>query len=988
MIQLTNLSENQRFVELGGGANPKVRAGIDVRVDVRMCYNEKGEQTVDFIADFNEPLPIKSDEFDGLFSQYTIEHLSWRKVKLFLSECFRIVKEGAKVVFITANVESQFEWIRNNRNGWDEKSPFESFSCVIFGDQDYPENTHRNYMSPDLIKELLEKSGFDSIQIQPYGERKTDMVVQVNKPFKTQNATLLESMLTSVKTAANATSQPQPTETLNNKTQSIFEKYTREELYSKDYFNGGKIFGGYAREGYWDFPVHAVTLNHILRRKPKSVLELGCLIQDSPIVCDSGVCKIQDLEPGQKVYTHQGTFETVERLSIRPYQGEIICIQSKYASKLPLKLTPDHPVYAIKVHRQFKSWKPDIVGVPEWIPAKNLNKDDYWLVYPKVKKTENLDIDSGLARLSGYYLSEGRVQKKENKTAKNTGYVVSFCLHEKETSYLQDIRSLMKKHFGTTDGWTEKGSNKGIKICFYSKQGYHFFKGTFGSGAKNKYIPQSWISGVSDESLQQLILGCYRGDGTKYNKDTEPQFKFTYGTVSFSLAVSFRLVLFRLGYFASISKHAERQESFNEKLGRAIKGGEHYKVVSTGIHSYKLSKLVEQNVEPNKDGRNYWYGREDENNYYIPIKSVQIEQYNGAVYNMDVQNQHSYSHACVIVHNCSRGYILKRLQDKGIPACGLEISKHCWMTRVCDGIINKDICTFPWPWKDQEFDLCYSIAFFEHIPEEFLPRVVSEIKRVSRRSLHGVDFGQHDDGFDKTHCTFHEKSWWENLFGNDRDYVTEIVDKEDLERGDFPGNINDGLLKLNIGSFTTMFHDGWLNIDIHSLEQFAQANAYKFAKHDIRSGLPFGTGTVDYIFTSHCLEHLSFKEGRQFLNDCRRVLNPRSGYMRILVPDAKLLSDIYANYPEGLLEFEHISDGISKNNTNAENLYALLHENHQSLYDAESLESVLKSCNFEYAKQIPFRETEREVGQQVLRETIDMFPCLSLIVEATPQSNN
>lgn len=49
----------------------------------------------------------------------------------------------------------------------------------------------------------------------------------------------------------------------------------RSKVFGRAYFNGGSEFGGYAREGMWDFPVHHVTASHIMYRRPKSVLEIG-----------------------------------------------------------------------------------------------------------------------------------------------------------------------------------------------------------------------------------------------------------------------------------------------------------------------------------------------------------------------------------------------------------------------------------------------------------------------------------------------------------------------------------------------------------------------------------------------------------------------------------------------------------------------------------------------------------------------------------------
>jgi hypothetical protein len=174
------------------------------------------------------------------------------------------------------------------------------------------------------------------------------------------------------------------------------------------------------------------------------------------------------------------------------------------------------------------------------------------------------------------------------------------------------------------------------------------------------------------------------------------------------------------------------------------------------------------------------------------------------------------------------GYIVKRLQDAGIRAAGLEISKHCMVTRVADAIVEWDICQTPWPFPDQSFDVCFSIAVLEHIPEQFLPAVIGEIKRICRRGLHGIDFGEKDDGFDKTHCTLRNQSWWKERMPEQI-----VVDKEDLETGSrLPLALPepDGQLKLNVGCYTTMFHYGWINMDVIDLNDFATRNFYKFVQ--------------------------------------------------------------------------------------------------------------------------------------------------------------
>lgn len=607
MITL-KMTPDQKVIELGGGSNPIVRPNVDVR----MCYDSEGKPTVDFTADFNQDLPIQSDEWDGVFAQYVIEHLSWRSVRKFLQEVHRILKNGGKAVFVTANTDAQIEWIKKNPNGWDGKDAFDSYSCVIFGDQDYPENSHRNFMNPSLITSLLNEAGFMDVKVQEYGERFTDMVVQATKSAWTGKET---SMIFNQVNNNQGNVVNTITEVKEEKKEDVLSKYTRKELYDKDYFNGGGKVGGYSREGYWDYPVHEVTTN--------------------------------------KIIAHIRSLETT-----RSYRDS-----------------------------------------------------------PKV-----------------------------------------------------------------------------------------------------------------------LELGS------------------------------------------------------------------------------------------------------------------------------------------------ARGYIVKRLQDRGFEAYGMEISEHCYLTRVTENIIQWDMCKFPWPFGNKEFDLVYSIATLEHIPQEFLSEVVKEIERISTYSLHGIDFGEKDDGFDKTHCSLYPKTVWEKFFADKERHT--LLNKEELESGDFPLDVfqGDGKIKLNIGSFTTMYHYGWLNIDILDLSTFANQYHYKFKQHDVRTGLPFETGSVHMISSNHFLEHLTYKEGLSFLRECRRVLKPASekGLLRLAVPDLLTLMTAYRE--NALNEFDQMNDGCNASTTEAERLWSLLMASHQAIYDFPTLAKYLKEAGF-MAVASSFRTCS---SAQMLRETVDMVPCLSLYMDAFP----
>jgi predicted SAM-dependent methyltransferase len=526
-------------IELGGGDKPYFRPNLDVREGT----------TVDIVADFNKRLPVDDSSYDGVFSCYCIEHISWRNVRQFLNEVLRILKHNGKAVFITANTKRQMEWVLAQEE-WNDDS-----SSIIFGDQNYDENTHRNSLCPEYAIKLLTEAGFIDITVLPHGELGTDMIIEASKP----------------------------------------ESKTRAELFDKDYFNGGKKVGGYAFEGYWDYPVHWVTYDKVLQHNPKSILEIGA----------------------------------------------------------------------------------------------------------------------------------------------------------------------------------------------------------------------------------------------------------------------------------------------------------------------------------------------------------------------------------------ARGYMVKRFNDAGIRAKGIEISHHCQLTRVTNDVIEWDVCETPWPFHDKEFDLAFSTAVFEHIPEEHLPKIFAELERVTHRGLHGIDFGENDNGFDKTHCTLKDKNWWIEKMPA----TQSVVDKEDLEKGNVALHLpaGDGKVKVNFGSFINMFHNGWINTDIIDLSQFASLHKYKFIQLDVRQPLMFQENCVDCVYASHMLEHLTQDEGFFFLRECRRVM--KSGaIMRIAVPDANKLIQYYQ--ANELSMFDQINDGCASSNFESAKLWSLLFEGHRIAYDWAGLKALGEKAGF-----VVERKSFNQGDDQITKETIDMLPEISLFVE-------
>lgn len=157
------MSDN--VLEIGGGDNPRYRPNMDIR---------KGEK-VDIVADLNEKFPMEDASYGFVYCAFMIEHLSWRSIPQFLSEVHRVLKPGGRCTFITANLLEQCRKAVETKD-WDENIP-----GMIFGGQDYPENTHRAGFSPDYAFKLFRAAGFSGITVYPLATCNTDMIVEAVK---------------------------------------------------------------------------------------------------------------------------------------------------------------------------------------------------------------------------------------------------------------------------------------------------------------------------------------------------------------------------------------------------------------------------------------------------------------------------------------------------------------------------------------------------------------------------------------------------------------------------------------------------------------------------------------------------------------------------------------------------------------------------------------------------------------------------------------
>lgn len=177
------------------------------------------------------------------------------------------------------------------------------------------------------------------------------------------------------------------------------------------------------------------------------------------------------------------------------------------------------------------------------------------------------------------------------------------------------------------------------------------------------------------------------------------------------------------------------------------------------------------------------------------------------------------------------------------------------------------------------------------------------------------------------------------------------------------------IVKVNFGS-SLIVTEGWINVDGSPHVLFAkwpkpflalmykasnaenwcgnretylrQLREHRFIHHNLKYGLPFASESVDYIFSSHVLEHFRREIAKRVLADTYRVLKP-GGRCRICVPDLQHAVRLYeqGQKEQALAYFFSPPNGA--------------HHQHYYMYDFDLLSRLLAEVGFRSVERCAFR---------------------------------
>jgi len=339
-----------------------------------------------------------------------------------------------------------------------------------------------------------------------------------------------------------------------------------------------------------------------------------CFTAGTLVLCEDGFKPIEQVRVGDRVVTHKGRLRKVLDTGARVTDVGVL----KICGVMPIECTPSHPILTSKRTQRGKanedgSWfrfesekfvsAEDAVGL-----CACMVPDIDCLVpeYPKVYDLDNVEI----AELIGWYLGDGLIAGKGRRNPTLRTLELSIC-PSKLVGFVARFKQKMNYR-------VERIDDTRCRVVIHNTELCRFLERHFGRGAANKNIP-AWALALSDAERQAIVRGYMATDGHKYESGVTSA-----ESVSKALTIGIQL-LSRVG---SVAKPTERGTS-------VIKGVE-YRVKP----SYKVTL--------GKSG-----GRcQIDNGYVKRIVQSFTPSGTATVYNLEVEDDNSYTADGIAVHNC------------------------------------------------------------------------------------------------------------------------------------------------------------------------------------------------------------------------------------------------------------------------------------------------------------------------------------------------
>ena len=350
-----------------------------------------------------------------------------------------------------------------------------------------------------------------------------------------------------------------------------------------------------------------------------------CFVARTKVLTIDGYKNIEDIQVGDMVLTHKNRYRKV--LAIGEKEAKTYELSAQ--GFVRVQCTANHPFYAKK--KNFESYMQEngnpskrlVLGDAEWIEAKNLKGKYYIANNVEMQPDENpLGITEEEAWVIGRYIADGHTRKDVRFDGSHNGtrhwQVILSIGNNKVKQFVSHFKELHYSCYAHGDSVH--------RFVFSSKRLVEIVEDQCGCGSLNKFFGEKLIR--LPKYLLQIVLDAYlEGDGYL---DKDNVWNIT--TVSQMLPITIQRVVSKLyGKHICISLH--KPSSMRCLCGRMVHQHQQYVV--------RFAERDLNNEKPKRVEDKIWSG----------VKSFTSLGWE-TVYNMEVEEDNSYTANNMIVHNC------------------------------------------------------------------------------------------------------------------------------------------------------------------------------------------------------------------------------------------------------------------------------------------------------------------------------------------------
>jgi DNA polymerase III subunit alpha len=379
-----------------------------------------------------------------------------------------------------------------------------------------------------------------------------------------------------------------------------------------------------------------------------------CLMPGQEIVTPSGAKNIEEIQVGDLVMTHEGRFRPVTQTMSRHHTGEVYGVQLNAPYGRTVWMTGEHPVLVR-----------DSSGARQWVEARDIQagpsgtKDGVngwrsWACLPIVRRgarvieaigtedyvdwqpvegspgqrtqisepdpigptahgrhfVDEVSLGYDFGFFLGLFIAEGHVSRNQ----------VRWSFHQDETDLVHQCSLMVEKLTGKTPsvhGRTDRPDSQSVVVKVSSPRLAQLVVRLCGNGAWNKRLPD-WVYDAPFDFQMGVIEGIFAGDGAVEDDVT------IRGRTSRNLAWQVRTLRASLSNdFTWVTTHPEALPAHSDQYRSTF--------------------------SPHRDRQHQTLS--DDHFVYRPIAAVETRFYDGPVYNIEVDEDHSYV-SDFAIHNC------------------------------------------------------------------------------------------------------------------------------------------------------------------------------------------------------------------------------------------------------------------------------------------------------------------------------------------------